>query len=383
MIRMLSASTGILDDTEEAVKEIINGLYMEDKLLKNSVGIIICANEHIGNGAVKALCASLPFDAVGFTSMGSAISGSYGFEQLTLCVLTSDDVEFVTAASGRIREDFIDEPIAECCRNARKENKTPNLIIAFAPLIYKAGTYPVFNAIKTHCGEVPLFGAFATELKPGRDGISVIRNGEARSDMLSLISLYGDISPRLKVVTASALSIQKKRSVVSESETCIVKKIDNMLTRDYLTSLGLIHEDGTEIFDPIPFLIAYPDGTTGKLTIYSLTEEGYGIFGDNVPVGSTLTIGAFDANAVIESCAEGVQDALDGKAQCLLMFSCIGRNFALDADSSDEMKKIAGYLDNKLPYFFIYAGGEICPVADKNGNWVNRFHNFSFITCAF
>ena len=75
MIRMLTACTEELDDTGEAVSEILAQLDLENNLLSNSVGLIFCDPEFITSGVVEAVSKKLPFDTVGVTTRAGTTKG--------------------------------------------------------------------------------------------------------------------------------------------------------------------------------------------------------------------------------------------------------------------------------------------------------------------
>ncbi|MDR3233608.1 MAG: hypothetical protein LBT46_08110, partial [Planctomycetaceae bacterium] len=88
---MFNAYTNEIDDPDVAAAEITEQLK-DKKLLKNSVGIIACYFEFIETGVVEAICKTLPFDVIGCSVMGSAVNAAGSMEQLSLTILTGDDV---------------------------------------------------------------------------------------------------------------------------------------------------------------------------------------------------------------------------------------------------------------------------------------------------
>ena len=65
MIKALTAYTSEVDDVEAAVSEILEQLKPGFGLLKNSIGILACYADFVSSGAVRKICAALPFDVVG------------------------------------------------------------------------------------------------------------------------------------------------------------------------------------------------------------------------------------------------------------------------------------------------------------------------------
>ena len=105
MIRKLTAQTTDDDDVDFAVAEILQQLDLENRLLKNSVGILTCYADFLEGGVIPALCERLPFDVVGVTTLGTGTEKTAELLALTLCVLTSDDVSFSAVLSGALTEE--------------------------------------------------------------------------------------------------------------------------------------------------------------------------------------------------------------------------------------------------------------------------------------
>jgi hypothetical protein len=98
MIRTLTAYTSA-DNRETALAEILEQLDLKKNLLKNSIGIINCHSEFIGTGIVEALCKEFPFKVIGTTTLGNSVHGGFAHMQLSIAVLTSDDIIFSSAVT--------------------------------------------------------------------------------------------------------------------------------------------------------------------------------------------------------------------------------------------------------------------------------------------
>jgi len=87
---------------------------------------------------------------------------------------------------------------------------------------------------------------------------------------------------------------------------------------------------------------------------------------------------------VIETAKLAVGKLLDaGDMSSVLMYSGISRNVLLGANQDDVMKMLQGMLGRDTPYQFCYSGGEICPLENREGEYVNHLHHFTFTACAF
>jgi hypothetical protein len=102
---MFTAYIEEIDDVEAAISEILAQLNLQNRLLKNSVGILHCYYEFLESGMVRGLCARLPFDVVGATTMSLSAMGDMS---LSVTVLTSGDIQFVTVISEELNFSFME-----------------------------------------------------------------------------------------------------------------------------------------------------------------------------------------------------------------------------------------------------------------------------------
>ena len=66
----------------------------------------------------------------------------------------------------------------------------------------------------------------------------------------------------------------------------------------------------------------------------------------------------------------------------MILLPCLGRNMVLAVDPLAEIDVVKNLIGDAVPWHLAYSGGECCPVYTKDGQLVNRFHNFTFIGCA-
>ncbi|MDR0357185.1 MAG: FIST C-terminal domain-containing protein, partial [Clostridiales Family XIII bacterium] len=111
------------------------------------------------------------------------------------------------------------------------------------------------------------------------------------------------------------------------------------------------------------------------------------VLGGTVPVGAQLRIGTAEYLDVVET-AEMMFDAAlaTEKKDCMIVYSCLGRFFALGARIEDEIETGSNLVHDRIPFLLSYTGGEICPVPsfDAEGREigaVNKFHSFTIIAC--
>jgi hypothetical protein len=348
--------------------------------------------DFVGSGVVKALSESLPFDIVGSTTNAAVTASESEPVQLTLTVLTSDDLTFSAAMSDPI--DGEDEAPFYGVYNAAaaasgKGEERPTFLLSFAPLLHNVGGDFIVNTLNAASGGVPDFGTMAVDnTEDYHDSITVF-NGEGYPRSLGILLVYGDVTPRYYRASISEERIFREEGVVTASAGNQLQTINDMPVEDYLVSLGIRRgADGHVVgVNAYPFIVNYNDGTPPVVRIlFAITPEGYAVCGGDIPVGSTLSVGSIDGESVVRATTAAIQQLLeDGKPNALIMFSCIGRYFALGFRTTLESDAVAGLLNEAgVPFAFAYSGGEFCPTPGRDAAAapVNRFHNDTFVALA-
>lgn len=387
MIKTLTAFTHEVDDPEEAISEIIEQIEPKKNLRKNSAGIITCYSEYVDTGVVKSLSESLGFPIVGTTTLGTATKEDLGETMLTLMVLTSDDVEFSAALSDSIINDSLKPVDAGYKRAMDGYDSPPSLVFAYAPLSQVVGGDFMVNSLDTVSGGVPIFGTVTVDHNPDYKDAAVIFNGEIHKDKIAMLVCHGDVNPKFIVASIPKEKVMESKDVVTASVGNQLQTVNDKKVIDYLISLGMKKsDDGTiEGINTIPFIVDYNDGSKPVTRIlFAITEDGYAVCGGDIPVGTTLSIGTINYDSVLSTTKEAVKSINEsGKKEGAVIFSCVGRYFALEFEPHDEMTLVSETIQNDFPYVMTYSGGEICPVYDENGKLYNRFHNDTFTACIF
>jgi hypothetical protein len=241
----------------------------------------------------------------------------------------------------------------------------------------------ILEELNNACSGVPVFGTLSCDRSPEYSNSQTLYNGTATRDTMALLLMYGDVHPQFFVTAIASENIQKTPVIITESEGCVLKRVNGTLIRDHLINLGLVQNIGSA--SSIPFLVDYNDGT--KLAargIYNFTPEGYAVCGGEMPMNSALYIGRQDYNGIMQTAAETVHQALnvDG-SNGILMYPCLSRGLMLGADGDAEMESVIKLIGDGIPYQICYSGGEICPLTDGDGQLLNRFHNFTYTACVF
>ncbi len=388
MMKTLTANTYEIDDIDSAVRDILAQLdFAANPLLSHSVGIISCYAEYIDSGLITALNDALPFDIIGATTIVCGVPQGEGDTMLSLLVLTSDDVEFATAASAPVMEEE-EAPLAEMYKTAAgKLTQKPALMLSFAPLLTHVGGDYYAERMSSISGGLPNFGSYAVDHNSDYHDSKVILNGEAWADRFAILLLAGNLQPSFYIGTISDTKIFPERGAVTASKGNLLQTIDGVPAVDYLQSLGLTkNEDGSITgINTFPIIVDYNDGTMPVIrAMFAATPEGAVVCGGNTPAGATLSMGSFDPDEIRGTTMGTIEKAIADRPDAVfLIFSCIGRFFALGYEGMAEMKAGNELLQKAgRPFISSYSGGELCPVYAADGTTLNRNHNNTLIICA-
>ncbi|MDR1580646.1 MAG: FIST C-terminal domain-containing protein [Synergistaceae bacterium] len=390
MIKAYTAYTAEVDDVETAVAEIMEQLGDMSRLRENTVGLLACYSDFVDSGVVKKLCAALPFGVIGTTTLGSVIRDSEGRMTLSLIVLTSDDAEFATAVTEPMTA--ADEaPLAAAYGEASRElSVRPALMVTFAPLHVNASGDFYVDAFSRISGGVPNFGMLTVDNTSDYSSAAVICEGEAYADRCAFLLIGGSVKPEFFTASVPSERVSAEKAVITGSAGNMVSTVNGSPVADYLVKLGLKkNTDGSIIgINSFPFVVDYNDGTLPVVRVmFALTPEGEAVCGGDIPEGATISVGHIDADEVLSTTRAALSDvAARGGGACFLMFSCVGRYFALGHKPAAEMDLVREFMGgNEIPFMFVYSGGEMCPVGQKGGGngstLTNRNHNDTFILC--
>ncbi|GHS96607.1 hypothetical protein AGMMS50276_15270 [Synergistales bacterium] len=392
MIEMFQAFTEEIDDTEFAVSDVLKKLNLEGRLKKNTLGILHCYPDFIDSGVVKAVCARLPFDVIGFSSMSFSAPGIMTAIGLTISVLTSDDVYFTAGASPSVTEDM-PRALSDVYKRVVISpipvvSQKPAMLIAFAPFLPSAIGGDEFVAclddLSNSCllAGIPIFGAQPVSNQPDFSNTYTIYNGEASETSLCLAALYGDVNPIFACVSVLEENMLKPSATVTGSDKSVLLSVNGVSAEEYLVSVGLAQNDNFNSLVSMPFVAENEDGS--KLTRTCLSGDGKGgvVLCGNIPVGSRLGFAAMGPADIVKSTGDKLREVMGIAAgKNLLIYSCAVRNWLLDMNSMAEHETAGDIIGDKAPYQLTYGGGEIFPQWLGDGKIVNRFQNDTMIIC--
>lgn len=138
MIESRLLYTGEIDDPEAAVHEIEQQMNQVN-LLKNSVGMVVCHSDYVENGTVAALAELLPFSIAGYTTFSHVTAAGGGEYDLSVTILTSDDVRFAVTQSAPVvvGEDLYPPLQAVYQAGIAGFEEKPAFIMNFGPLDFE------------------------------------------------------------------------------------------------------------------------------------------------------------------------------------------------------------------------------------------------------
>jgi hypothetical protein len=386
MLKMMTAHTVEIDDQDIALNEIIRQVDGMT-LCANSVGIITCHYDFVSSGMVKALCDVIKFDVVGCTVVGGAVNACGGFEQFSLTVITSDEIEFSVAISDVISRENVVPPIEKAYANARRKfDGEPSLIFTFGPIMQDVSGNEMLKTLDKISGGVPVFGTLSSDTSLKYEESYVICNGEYHVSKLTMILFKGNINPRFYTTAIATQNIHRQSGVVTDSDGYLLKMVNNITIAEYFKTLGIQISD-IAATAAIPFLLDFHDGTAPvAYSMYHIAPEGV-YTGGEIPVGATITFADIDYSSVMVTAQitldKALEDVAKNGANGIIAIPCLTRAFVMMPNIEDEIKKSLSIIGDKVPFTLIYSGGELCPVYNQQNRMINRFHNLTYTLMVF
>ncbi|MDR1572307.1 MAG: FIST C-terminal domain-containing protein [Clostridiales Family XIII bacterium] len=382
MVTMITAFTEEIDDIEAAVSEVLAQLDLENSLKAHSVGVLHCFVDFLESGVVEGLCAKLPFDVVGTTTLSVSTREGMSPLGLSIAVLTSDSVSFVTGASEPITG-AVDGPIEELYgRLVSGLPEKPAMLMPFVPFLLNVCGDDFVEKLDSLSGGLPAFGtlAISRNLEEGR--IFTIHNGSHYRDSLVLLALCGDVDPVFMSVSVTDENILKQKAMVTGVDRNVLSTVNNLPAVEYFESIGLASGGVMFNIQSMPLILYQEDGSTLIRACVSPAEGGSVILAGAANVNSTLALATMGMDDVIRSSGEKADETLKvAEGRGALIYSCVARRLVLGAKPMAEHEKLAERFGEAFPYSVAYSGGEIFPSILADGSAANHLQNDSLIIC--
>ncbi|MDR2351977.1 MAG: FIST C-terminal domain-containing protein [Deltaproteobacteria bacterium] len=387
MIRTMVAYTKEIDDVEYAVEEMLGQLDLSN-LLSETVGIAYCFVDYNETDVVRSVCEKLPFPVIGATTIASAVNESDSPMIFALLVLTSDDVKFRVCLTEPLVDDNEDVLRKAYLDGAEGIEEPPALILTFFPLLVPTSGDFLAETLSRIVPGVPLFGTVCVTLDENYSGSRIIVNGVFFKDIAAYILVYGPIQPRFFLGNLYEEKVLKDKGVVTGVNKNTLISVNDIPAKDYLLQMGLSADPSGNLLLPelFPLVLDLNDGTAPVLRAMLRSRKDGGVdLAGRTKVGSSLSVSSIDVREVeivTERTMESIQKS--GNYDCILLHSCAARFFvAMEKDDELELKVIRKYLDGEAPFIISYSAGEICPVKNKDGDYISRMHNYAIIACVF
>ena len=379
MIKMFTARTSEVDDINAAVNEIQSRLDLS-ALKKHSGGIIFCHLDYMDSGVAAAICEALPFEIIGMTTMASADDSGYGLFDLTLAVLTSDEVTFPAGITGDINADNFCTEVEQLYKNILSKTKEePSLLITFMPYLSTVSGDQMLEAMNTICNGVPMWGSISNNTDFSYCNVRTLYNSEIRPAGVAMMALSGKIDPKFIISSIPQSGIGDRRAVITKSDGAVLYEVNDVPILQYLEKMGLIITE--ESLSTTPLMVYYENASEPvSLGFYTLFDDGSVLLGGKVPEGTSFAVGSIDPQILLKSADYGLEQILKHSDRgATLILPCVTRYIMLSPNQQDELRMIGEKLNESgLPYIMGYSGGEISPITGKDGKLHNRFHNYTF-----
>ncbi|MDR3123551.1 MAG: FIST C-terminal domain-containing protein [Treponema sp.] len=382
MIKMLTAHTFEVDDTDAAVKDIQEQLQSQGDLLAHTVGLLFCYLDFVTSGTAEAVSKALSFETLGCTTQGTATPAVAGDIVLSLAVLTSDDVEFHAGLSDPLGEDGNRRIVKAYQELAAPLQGSPALVFIVVPLLYTLAGDTLVGLLGRESRGAPVFGTGALDVDTKVRTPKVLYKGEAYADRMPILLFAGNLAPRFFIDSVWKHNIYSQKALVTGAEGNRIFSVNNMPAADYMKKIGLITEERLDLLFVFPLAMEVEDNAQPKLfIIYSINDDGSVTCSVNTPTGSVIYIGSPGSEEVIDNARNITAAVKKSGGEAALIFSCFSRSVIL-SNPRDEMEAIQEDMrDSNLPYLFIYSGGEVCPVVGEKGGMTNQYHNYTIVSC--
>lgn len=387
MIHSYSLHTSEIDDLDIALEEL-RAQAGALPLLANSVGLLVCHYDFVSSGIVRAAARELPFPIIGFTTFYQQAPAAGGLFELTVTVLTSDDVRFSVAESDSAPEGASPREIVQSTYHQALglHSEAPSLILSFLSMRKPVSGDEYLRLLDECSGGVPTFGAVSICEEETGINAYVFCGEHISSFGFAVLLLTGDVKAQYYYSDYKSERLLEMTATVTAADDVWVRELNGQPALDFLRKNGFEMDDSEcELVSNVPFLYK-PQGEE-RLTARTLCgfdpASGALRFLGEIPENALLRVGTVSIEDLLEESQATIRQAVgeSGGAAAMLIFSCMGRYITLGLDPMSEMERIVVAVPQGMAYLACYVGGEICPVAGGSGA-ANRYHNASFVVCA-
>ncbi|GHS90683.1 hypothetical protein AGMMS49957_17220 [Synergistales bacterium] len=357
MIRSVTLHTYELDDPALAAAEITDQLSAFE-LCSHTVGILMCDTEFIDSGVYEAVCAALPFDVAGTTTMTQAVGGEAGMLMLTVMALTSDDAFFEVGYTEPIAPlgDIVEPSKAAFEAASSRLPSAPKLIFLFPPLILENAGDQYIEAFESLCPNTPIFGTLAIDDSIAFDNSYTVCGGDKSQNRIAFILVAGDVSPRFFMATISDENKLPYTGEITKSRGHIVEEINDMRASEYFENIGFAKDGKLDMgLQFVPFLLDFKkrsdhDGVPVVRAMVYFDENGRGVCRGYMDQGSVFVLVNPNGDDIFKS-SEELVDRLRAvpDRQATIIFSCVVRRMTFGPEPLREAEMAVQKLGGASP----------------------------------
>ena len=385
MLRAHTLATSEVDLPTVAVDEILQQLA-GIPLGRSSVGILACHYDYAECGVIAALKEALPFPLVGITTFYQATPRASGLFELTITLLTSDDITFALAGGASADPGTSREVIRDTYTQAYETHgERPSLILSFLSVNLPISGDEYLRQLDAASGGVPSYGFVNSGDNESGKNIYVVCDGKPLSQGVAMLLMIGGPRARMYANDAPAERLLALSATVTEADGVVVREINGQPAATYMRKHSVPLDDrDTGVTSTVPFYCRIPgDSRFVGRALKNVAADGSLEFMAEIPEGALLRIGAVTAEDILEESGRILQRAVaeNPDAALFLIGSCVGRFITLGLDATLEMDHATKGIPDGAAYLACYVCGEICPF-DNGGRMVNRYYNNSFIVLA-
>jgi hypothetical protein len=393
MIKSYTINIMEVDEIEFALEELEEQLK-DITLLKNTVGVVSVHIDYINSGVYAAVAKALGFPLIGGTSLAAATGAEIGVYLFSIIVLTSNDCAFSYAvsegeipASGESVADVTRECYEKAINGLEGTLALTFLFVPFKKEYHCASEY--VKAASAFNDRVPVFGTLTiAELENDFTHGRTVLNGDSFDNKVAILTLSGNVQPAFYIESVSDSSVTMPNiGTVTKSDANIVTEINHTGINEFFAKIGYDPGDMVKGAQTTGFIVSERDKsgeqTTSRFTGILRLIDGAGIFGNDVPEGSVLSIATTskeDIMATAESLIGRIKENHDGGT--LFIFSCAGRMFSLLNEPMKEYTHLRNSLSGDFNFMAVCSGGEMCPTLMTEDRAYNNGHNNTIVVCA-
>ena len=395
MVRFYTALTKEIDDPQAAAEEILEQLKPEETMLKNTIGIIYFYHEFAKMDIWQPFVSAMPFELAGCVSSYTGTNGQHGDAAVSVTMITSDDAWFVVRTIDGLEEKQrrqIYSEVNNLCDEMCTE-EMPKLIMPFLSPLPHFSIDNLFHSIRMYNDSLLFFGMQTFNTSESENTNFVFGNGKMSVSKCVFVGFYGNIDPRFHI--GSSIQSEKilgEEAVITESDGPLLKSVNGIPALNFFRKKGLLSSDNTGAgIMAISAHIIYSNGDKAGCAFLGIANNTEYVYAArSLEIGAKITFTYIEGDKILATTENVMREIKDMRRNDILIFTSVARALSLETNFFAELKKISSCAEvyeketgTPLRYNAVYTGGEICPVFNDSGKYINMPHNYTFSVCSF